>query len=136
MNNTPSCSNLNRIEIKDNSCKPFPPPGNCWGDYEKAEILLEQNIHTSDELDGDLRKDINYILWKPVVCEEEGIYNVSIILSNSVSSCKETITLNLISEPDNYNFPILNLNFLLISFLFIILLIAIIASISFVFRKK
>jgi len=98
-----SCENLNTIRITDPTCDPFPPPGNCWDGYSKAEIVLPQKISIIDpqiSLEKELNSAYSSSDWTFVECSEPGYYQVIVVFDDT---CEKTLTLNLREEEPETN---------------------------------
>ena len=98
-----SCENLNTIRITDSSCNPFPPPGNCWEGYSKAEIVLPQKISIIDpqiSLEKELNPTHSSSDWSFVKCSEPGYYQIIVVFDDT---CEKTLTLDLREEEPESN---------------------------------
>lgn len=64
------CENLDRVTVKDTTCSPIPPPGNCWsnGAYKNALFYLPDGLNTTDSINKTLAKTSTSYYINPTEC--------------------------------------------------------------------
>jgi len=97
LNDTKSCENLDTIRITDIDCDPFPPPGNCWQGYNKAELALHDGISADTNSIMKLDPSVASFSWKLGKCTEEKEYSAEVVFDEN---CKKTLTLDLNAGKD------------------------------------
>jgi|TARA_Y100000310_G_C20661910_1_gene805272 hypothetical protein len=89
-----SCNQLKGVRIKD-ECDVF-PLGDCWKDYENAEIILPDGINIfSDEM-IELEESQIDMDWDLLECTQPGTYDIKVIFDDG--ACEKTLTLDLTQE--------------------------------------
>jgi hypothetical protein len=91
-----SCKRLDRIRMTDIKCNPAPIPGNCWSGYNKARLILPENMINENDDIKNLTPHIKLLDWQQVQCTEKGVYEVKVIFDDG--ACEKTLTLDLTKE--------------------------------------
>lgn len=82
-----TCEAISTFRITDIGCTPFPPPGDCWNDFDNATLFLTQNLSTSDPLTKTLASGTVIFSWLDADCEVQKNYQISVKFENETDTC-------------------------------------------------